>query len=536
MAMVLLAIVFISPASVTLQIVNAQQIPSSFEELVTYEKDSSFIQEFSLSLEQPGLRGIATDSEGNVWSLHSTNKTTMLIRLEPESGKFIEYPVKGETAANDAVINLAAGQLAFDNIRNAIWFTDARTNSIGKLELASGNVVLLQIPTDMAGPMGLALSPDSTNLWFAEITGDKIGNVDLESLKLTEYSTGDNSGPTLLTFDDKGVLWVTLSFSNSVLRIDTLALPSSSAAMTELKLSGENTFSPFGIAVVNDKVYISDHGSSRIVVADTGFVNHLSYWTSPSKAFPTTLPSQVVADRHGTIYFPQHGSNRISAINTTTGLMTEYEIPTGPLATAVFIATSVDGKVWFTEWASNKIAYLDTAMQVPFTLKVEKTDVTLDATGPQIIAISVNSSEDTASPVSLSQVEIGLTGMSESGLRGVTYEARPPRANLQEARSIESEIEIMTDEDARPGNHIVMVRAFAPEQDGLIVSKLYPVQLVLDVPESTLSNDSNMFQNQQTAETTVRDALRIGAPLAAAGLIAFVVYRWKKARRAVRTR
>lgn len=402
MAMVLLAIVFISPASVTLQIVNAQQIPSSFEELVTYEKDSSFIQEFSLSLEQPGLRGIATDSEGNVWSLHSTNKTTMLIRLEPESGKFIEYPVKGETAANDAVINLAAGQLAFDNIRNAIWFTDARTNSIGKLELASGNVVLLQIPTDMAGPMGLALSPDSTNLWFAEITGDKIGNVDLESLKLTEYSTGDNSGPTLLTFDDKGVLWVTLSFSNSVLRIDTLALPSSSAAMTELKLSGENTFSPFGIAVVNDKVYISDHGSSRIVVADTGFVNHLSYWTSPSKAFPTTLPSQVVADRHGTIYFPQHGSNRISAINTTTGLMTEYEIPTGPLATAVFIATSVDGKVWFTEWASNKIAYLDTAMQVPFTLKVEKTDVTLDATGPQIIAISVNSSEDTASPVSLS--------------------------------------------------------------------------------------------------------------------------------------
>ncbi|AFU57630.1 putative virginiamycin B lyase [Candidatus Nitrososphaera gargensis Ga9.2] len=529
-AIALLATVFIASAAfATFQISYAQQIPGSFEELVTYEKDSSFIREYPLDVEQPGLRGVTTDSEGNVWAIYSTNKTTTIIRLEPQSGKLTEYHVGGDTQADDAVINLAAGQLTFDRLRNVVWFTDARTNSIGKLDLANNKVDLLQIPNGMAGPMGLALSQDNASLWFTEITGDKIGRVDIESLKITEYLVGQDSGPTLLTFDDKGILWVTLSFSNSILRVDTQALTSGqSSAMTELRLLGEDTFSPFGIAVVDDKVYISDHGSSRIVVADTGFANHQSYWTTPAVAFPASLPSQVVADKYGNIYFPQHGGNRISMIDNATGVMTEYEIPTGPLATAVFIAASDDGKVWFTEWAANKIAYLDTTAKAPFTIGVEKTTVTLDTDTPQSIGVSLNSSVGGTDSVSILQVEIGLTGMTESGLKGVTYEAQPPRVNLQQTGSAESQIQISTLENAIPGDYVAMVRAFAPEQDGLVVSKLYPVELVLDVPEPIASQDSNQPQN---ADTTLQNALRIGAPLAAAGLIAVAIYRWKRARK-----
>ncbi|MDQ3968979.1 MAG: hypothetical protein M3275_11375, partial [Thermoproteota archaeon] len=152
------------------------------------------------------------------------------------------------------------------------------------------------------------------------------------------------------------------------------------------------------------------------------------------------------------------------------------------------------------------------------------------------IGVSLNSSSDaTTSPVSVSEVEIGLTGMTESGLQGVTYEAQPPRMDLQNVKSTQSEIQISTQENARPGNYTIMVRAFAPENDGLIISKLYPVELVLNVPEPVSTQDSeNMFQNQrqQTSDTMVQDVLMIGAPVGAAGLIAFGIYRWKKARRA----
>lgn len=273
--------------------------PATPDEFVTYEKKSNFIKEFAAPFEELGLRGIVTDPEGNVWLYHSTNLTSTLVMFEPDSSKFTKFPMEGETVTDNPIINLASSQLAFDSKRNAVWFTDARTNSIGKLDMASGQIDMVQVPTGSAGPMGIVLSPDGNSVWFAEITGDRIASVDPESMRITEYATGEDSGPALLTFDDSGILWVTLSFSNSVLRIDPQALSSNNptAAMTELKLSGEDAFSPLGIAVSGDKVYVSDHGSSRMIVADTGFVSYVSYWTSPSVVFPTTLPSQVVTDR-----------------------------------------------------------------------------------------------------------------------------------------------------------------------------------------------------------------------------------------------
>jgi hypothetical protein len=281
--------------------------------------------------------------------------------------------------------------------------------------------------------------------------------------------------------------------------------------------------------------------------ANSNLQQYEEYWTSPSSVFPTTLPSQIVAvssDKQGKIYFTQHGGNRITEISKD-GMMTEYEVPTGPLSTIVYLSVASDGKVWFAEWASNKIGYLDTTMQIPFMLNVEKTAVTVNgSSSPQSIVVSLNSSSSdapttntTTSPVSLSEVEIGLTGMTESGLRGVTYEAQPPRLDLQDGRSTQSEIQIRTQENARPGNYTIMVRAFATENDGLVISRLYPVELVLDVPEPLSSQESeNMFQNQtqQASDSSVQGALMIGAPVAAAGLIAFAIYRWKKARTAER--
>jgi hypothetical protein len=34
--------------------------------------------------------------------------------------------------------------------------------------------------------------------------------------------------------------------------------------------------------------------------------------------------------------------------------MREYEIPTGPVSTTLFIAASDDGKFWYTEWVATK--------------------------------------------------------------------------------------------------------------------------------------------------------------------------------------
>ena len=538
-----------------------QQIPGTTDELVTYEKHSNFIKEFPIPLEERGLRGITTDSEGNAWFLHSTNKTSTIFKLEPESGKFAQYPVKGETVADDPVINLAAAQLLFDKERGAIWFTDARVNSIGKLDEVSGQIKLWQVPTNNSGPMGIVLSPDGKSLWFAEITGNKIARFDIQSEKMTEYSTGEDSGPALLTFDEKGQLWVSLSFSDSIMLTqvgqNNLASNSSSIGMVNISLPKPDSFSPLGIAIASGKLYLSDHGSSRMIVADenSGLQSYDVYWTSPSAfpLLPATLPGQVVVDKNsGNVYFPQHGGNRITEIQPQDGLTTEYDIPTGPVSTVLFLTASDEGKVWFTEWASNKVAYLDTSMQVPFEQQVQQKSITLTKNNAASLNVLVKSSAAAAanatsaansnsssnnssnnngssgSSFTLSQVEVGLTGMSESGPIGITYQANPPRVNLQQNASVKSDIQLKAQDNAKPGTYTAMVRVEAPEQDDdLIISRLYPIKLVLDVPQPTTSTQTGPSASNGPPSTQfeVKDLVRGLAIAAAIGLAGYIVYR-----------
>jgi virginiamycin B lyase len=554
----------------------------SLEELVTYNRPSNFIKEFEIPIiEEHGLKGITTDTEGNAWFYHSTNKTSTIIKLELENKNnnktFTSYNVEGNTVVDNPIINLAGGQLVFDNGRNLVWFTDARTNSIGKLDVKNEKMQLINIPTPQSGPMGIVLSPDSNSIWFAEITGDKIARLDIETNRILEYPTGENTGPTLLTFNSKGILWVTLSYSFSILRVETWALvPNiSSMGMSTITLSKPDTFSPFGIAVVSDdsdddgsdgnktglqKMFVSDHGSSRVISSNDVNLNLLqtytSYWTSPSQVYPATLPSQIVADKSGkNIYFPQHGGNRISKISIESGIMTEYDIPTGPLSTVVFIAVSDDGKkVWFTEYASNRVAYLDTTIPIPFNLQINNIDedtptIVLKRNEPKSLDLLLNADYKNysfSSPnfVSLSEVELAIIGMSDSGLIGISYDAQPPRVNLENNSAVTAQINLNAEEEdedkARPGNYTTMVKASAPEKNGsslLFVSLLYPVAVTLDIPSAALDNTSQQqtsFEDKSSSsqrnsvflnDTIVRDLARIISLSTAIALIGYIVYR-----------
>lgn len=506
---------------------------NTVEDMLTYKKESNFIKEFQIPIQDIGLKGITTDSQGNAWFYHSTNQTSSIIKLEPTSGQFTSYDIEGNTIVETPIINLAGGQMIFDDARNVIWFTDARTNSVGKLDVQSGKMELIEIPTPKAGPMGIALSPDNNNVWFAEILTNKMGKLDVESNKIDEYFTGEETGPTFLTFDNNGILWVTLTYSNSVLRVQTGLLGSIiSSGMYSMTLPKPDRFSPFGIAVISSnetqKIFVSDHSSSRIISSDANskFQSYTSYWTSPSKIYQTTLPGQIASDKLGNIYFPQHGGNRISKISTESGIMTEYDIPTGPLSTAVFIAVSEDGKrAWFTEWASNKVAYLDMATLIPIDLQVENTRIILDKNEPKNLGVVLKSASN-STLVSLKQVELAVLGMSESGLQGVTYTAQPQWVDMEKNSVAESKINLKVEDNAKPGTYTIMIRASTSEKDQLIISKLYPVIITLDVPEP-VQQSQKIFENKQDNDSnniSLNDITKFLAILVAIGLIGFLIY------------
>ena len=259
--------------------------------------------------------------------------------------------------------------------------------------------------------------------------------------------------------------------------------------------------------------------------------NYTSYWTSPSQAYPASLPSQVVSDKSGNIYFPQHGGNKISKISADSGLMTEFDIPTGPLATVVYIAIAPDAaKVWFTEWSSNRIAYLDNTVELPVGLKIQSNNSpVLQTNEPFQSNVIVTRVNNIPLIILLNQIELSAIGMTDSGLRGVTYIAKPQQFNLSDTSRMNGTIDFNVNPDeAIAGRYTIMVRVSTLERENLTVSLLYPQSVTVDVPihKSQLQNLPTTLNEQSSSPTALlRDIARFASIGVAVTLIAYLVYR-----------
>lgn len=531
-------------------------------DLVTYNKKSNFIKEFEIpQLKEQGLKGITTDSKGNVWFYHSTNKTSTIFRLEPTHNSITSYNITGNTKVDMAIMNLAGGQLLFDKERNYLWFTDARTNSIGKLDVLKGKIELIEIPTENSGVMGIGMSQNKSDIWFTEIMSNKIGKLDINSNKIDEYYTGDQTGPTLLTFDRNGILWVTLSYGNGILRVEPKLLDnnksnnssSSQTGMSIIRLPKSDGFSPFGIAAGKDKngmqkLFVSDHSSNRVIATFNDvnpYIGYISYWTSPLQDYSTTLPSQIVTSNSGdVVYFPQHVGNKITKIDVSTGIMTEYDIPTGPISTAVYITITDDGKrVWFTEWAANKVAYLDTTIPIPLSINIgnlSSIPLQLNVEKPTEIPVNLkttnNVSTIASSSLSLKQVDLAVTGMTESGLKAISYDVEPQRIDMQKNASINAKVYLTMKDFDRTiiptlDQYTIMIGTSLLEKESqqTRISLHYPITVSLSMPSTkstiqSISSQSKIQEPNPFFNISLRDIIKTTAILVIIGLIAYLVF------------
>ena len=210
------------------------------------------------------------------------------------------------------------------------------------------------------------------------------------------------------------------------------------------------------------------------------------------------------------------------------GIMTEYDIPTGPLSTTVFIAVSDDGKkVWFTEWASNKVGYLDTTITIPLNFELENTRsapiVLKPNQPPKTLNVKLNATETekdnnyssfTVAPshdVSLGEVELAVIGMTDLGLKGITYDAQPQRLNMEKNSTSESKVSLSlaqqgnrNDIPIRLNQYTTMVKASVPEKNQQFVSLLSPITIKLDLP-AVISTAHKVRMTDRGENRKIRD-------------------------------
>ena len=109
---------------------------------------------------------------------------------------------------------------------------------------------------------------------------------------------------------------------------------------------------PHGVAVTADgKVYFGGYGSGTLNELDpaTGNIRELKPAEAGSRIY------SVVADREGNIWFTDRGLERVGRYHRASGAIATWPMAGEPYG----IAQALDGKMWFTRLAADKLGIVD---------------------------------------------------------------------------------------------------------------------------------------------------------------------------------
>lgn len=125
--------------------------------------------------EGSGPHNLIVGSDGIVW--YAGNRTALIGSYDPETGVIEEIPMPDPEARDPHT-------LIFDAREENIFFTVQGGNMMGRLNIASREVDLVESPAERSRPYGIKLAPDGT-VWVALFGTSKLAKIEPESLDLT---------------------------------------------------------------------------------------------------------------------------------------------------------------------------------------------------------------------------------------------------------------------------------------------------------------------------------------------------------------
>jgi len=193
-----------------------------------------------------------------------------------------------------------------------IWFTGAGSNTIGRLNPATGQIDQFAVPTANSYPADLDVAPDAS-IWFTEMAADKIGRLTVSpSANFTEY-------PSPITAAGRG--W------------------------------------PYGIVAVGSSVYFAH--PRTITDCVTRFTPPASWLdiTGLVSGIPDD-PYELVVSPWGQVWGTERAGNAISSYEVgTLPIVNRYVVtPANSLPTG--LAMDVHNHLWFTQWQAGQIGRL----------------------------------------------------------------------------------------------------------------------------------------------------------------------------------
>lgn len=218
------------------------------------------------------------------------------------------------------------------------------------------------IPTASSHTTDIVAGPDG-NLWFTEDDAAKIGKVTTSGL-FSEAADTASGKPSAITVGPDANLWFV--HGNEIIGQIT-----PTGAVSGFSIAGASAGYHFaqGIAAGPDgNLWITDertircgfkcwHPSSAIDVMSVSGTVSTSYVVNN---FASIGLGRIVAGSDGNLWFVELIPNKIGKI-TTSGVITEYSVPTPYSGLNNILALGPDGNIWFCENGANQIGRITPA-------------------------------------------------------------------------------------------------------------------------------------------------------------------------------
>jgi len=285
---------------------------------------------------------IATGADGNMWFTNSNRNSVS--RITPD-GMITEFaiPTGGYSTKSSGPGDLVPGP------DGNLWFPESAAGKIASIT-PQGVITELAIPAPGSIGYNMVFGPDGA-IWFPE-SKDSIGRITLAGT-LTEYAVPlvpnpnwTTEQPEAIVIGPDGNVWFTDAGGGDIARM------SLAGTITQFRLPTRG-LGPGSIAIGGDgNLWFGEEAYHLGRITPSGLITELQLPIGDQPGRFATAPD-------GNLWLKVGVGNAGDIVRISRdGVLTKFLISTdnaGPMDLAV----GPDGKIWFTQWATDQIGYFE---------------------------------------------------------------------------------------------------------------------------------------------------------------------------------
>ena len=480
---------------------------------------NQYVKEYKIPTECTQPLAITVDHSGNVW--FAETNTGDIAKFDPLTETFIEYNnTTWEDVEKIYIMSALENNAKPTKLRSmiwgidyfpdgSIWFTDETTGAIWKFTIDEETYDRISYSHTDEGKSSLPqkLVIDGSKIIINDFTGGRLSFLDYAQDRegLRHYSI-PSVVPDAVTSDfaiDSGKnVWYTNwvpSGQGILVKFDYTGyeFQSTQGEVTQGLLLQDfvewynfppELTTPNGVTVgPEQKIWLADTSSNYFFRFDPKTEEFTRYTTSVPTIDSYGNASGVIKNPVSRPYWIEHydgniimneqTANRIGVFNPYTEALVEYTIPSrNPnwsdcegidyCGVAQVFDFAPDGKkIWFTEWVENNIGVIDTSISHPFSVDIDKKQITLEKGQTTQLVLEVKS-------LVSSTFDVNVNSSSASTFSDIII-THEDNFSLSNETSIT--VKIMASEHALSGTHKVLLGAYT---DDIAVSQFITVTVV----------------------------------------------------------